>query len=446
MLIALAVFLLFLNGFFVAAEFALVKLRPSQIEVLVAEGRRFAKTTQWLSDHLDAALGACQLGITIASLGLGWVGEPAVARFTEPLLVSAGVSSPAVVHGVSFAIAFSIITALHLVIGELAPKAVAIRRAVPTALACAVPLRWFYLAFYPVLAVLNGAALALLRVFGIDSADSPHGDHSEEEIRALVTRAKVAGELSRAEHELLSAVFEFDDLICRQVMLPRGDIVFIRIDQPYDEWMKLVRRTKHTRYPICNESLDKTIGVVHIKDLLDVDADDSDALTRLMRPPHMVPESMPMTRLLRQFQAIRQHLALVVNELGTVTGMVTLENAIEQIIGPVEDEFDVETPEIVPAGNHTFLVDGRALIESVERELAVSLGGDAPTTDTLSGLLVLRLGRMLQTGDVVEFPGVRAAVVDVKGGRAGRIRLTVGSETSADDARAALGSDGAEPA
>jgi CBS domain containing-hemolysin-like protein len=425
MLIGVAVFLLLLNGFFVAAEFALVKVRPSQLEVLVAEGRRFAKTAQWLSDHLDAALGACQLGITIASLGLGWVGEPAVARLIRPLFVAGGVQSEAVIHGVSFAVGFSVITALHLVVGELAPKAMAIRRAEGVALACSVPLRWFYVAFYPILVVLNGAALWLIRLFGIDSAPGREGEHSEEELRALLTRAQVSGELSRAEHELLHAVFEFDDLTCRNIMLPRGDVDYIRVEAPYEEWIAMVRRTKHTRYPLCEGSLDQALGIVHIKDLLVFDPAPAVALKEIMRPPHFVPETMPISRLMRYFQAVRQHFGLVVNELGTVTGIVTLENAIEQIVGRVEDEFDLETPDLVPSGPNTYLVDGRLLLETVERMLKVSLGSEDQTVDTLSGLLVVRLGRILRAGDTVEFDQLTAEVVDVKGGRARQIRLTL---------------------
>lgn len=424
MLIALAIFLLFLNGFFVAAEFALVKVRPSQLEVMVAEGRRFAKTAQWLSDHLDSALGACQLGITIASLGLGWVGEPAVARLLEPVFTAAGVDSPAMIHGISLGIGFSTITALHLVVGELAPKALAIRRAERTALMCALPLRWFYIAFYPILDLLNGAALALLRLFGVESGGDPHGEHSEEELRALLTRAQISGELSRAEHELLHAVFEFDDLLCRHVMLPRGDIEFIQTDSPYEEWIEMVRRTKHTRYPVCDESLDHTVGIVHIKDLLVFDLT-TEKITDIMRPPHFAPETMPISRLLRYFQAVRQHFALVVDELGTVTGMVTLENVLEQIVGRVQDEFDTENPEIVPVGENAYLVDGRVLVSTVERELRVGLDSEEHDVDTLSGLLVDRLGRILRAGDRVDFEDLSAEVLDVKGARARQIRLTL---------------------
>jgi CBS domain containing-hemolysin-like protein len=301
----------------------------------------------------------------------------------------------------------------------------AIRRAEGVALACSVPLRWFYVAFYPILVVLNGAALWLIRLFGIDSAPGREGEHSEEELRALLTRAQVSGELSRAEHELLHAVFEFDDLTCRNIMLPRGDVDYIRVEAPYEEWIAMVRRTKHTRYPLCEGSLDQALGIVHIKDLLVFDPAPAVALKEIMRPPHFVPETMPISRLMRYFQAVRQHFGLVVNELGTVTGIVTLENAIEQIVGRVEDEFDLETPDLVPSGPNTYLVDGRLLLETVERMLKVSLGSEDQTVDTLSGLLVVRLGRILRAGDTVEFDQLTAEVVDVKGGRARQIRLTL---------------------
>jgi CBS domain containing-hemolysin-like protein len=425
MLIALAVFLLLLNAFFVAVEFALVKVRPSRLEVLVGEGRRFALTAQWMSDHLDAALGACQLGITIASLGLGWVGEPAVAAMMAPVFSAMGVVSEKVIHGVSVAVGFSVITALHLVIGELAPKAIAIRRSEETALALSLPLRWFYLAFYPVLFVLNGVALWLVRQMGIDSSGSHHGDHSEAELRALLSDAQLAGEVSRSELELLHAVFEFDDLNCRQVMVPRGDIDFIRLDAPYAEWIEMVQRTKHSRYPLCDRSLDNTIGIVHVKDLVACEATDASALRELMRPPHYVPDTLPVSRLLRYFQSVRQHLVLVCDEFGTVIGMVTLENVLERIVGHVEDEFDFETPEIVPAERGTFLVDGRILLETVNRALDLSLASGEASVSTLSGLLAERLGRVVKVGDVIEFSAARVEVLDVRGGRARQVRVTV---------------------
>jgi CBS domain containing-hemolysin-like protein len=372
--------------------------------------------------HLDAALGACQLGITIASLGLGWLGEPAIARRIGPVLESTGVGSPQVIHGAAFVIAFSAITAGHLVIGELAPKAFAIRKPELMARWCAPPLKAFYLLFFPVLVVLNGAALVLVRWLGISDADGLSDQHSEAELRALLSHAHVEGELSRTEHQLLDAVFEFEDLVCRRVMVPRGDVDFLDVDMSIPECIEIINRTKHTRYPVCKGSLDAVVGVVHIKDLLGLDESESQGLRNSMRPPHHVPETMSVSRLLRYFQAVHQHIAFVVDEYGTIIGIVTMENILELIVGRVEDEFDTETPDIVPAGSREFLVQGRTPVEAVKDRFRLKLEGDA---DTLSGLLVEKIGHILEVGDTVELGGAMAEVVEVKGARARLVRLTL---------------------
>jgi CBS domain containing-hemolysin-like protein len=420
--IALAAILVLVNGFFVAAEFALVRVRPGRLETLVRQHRPLAGTAMWLVDHLDGSLSACQVGITLASLGLGWVGEPAVARLLTPVFHQVGVDSPHVVHGLSFAVAFTGISAAHLVIGEQAPKMFAIRKPETMALWVALPLRGFYFFVYPFIHALNHASLMLVRWFGGERGGEQSAYHSEEELRALLTQAHVHGELTRSEHKLLNAVFEFDDLVCRRVMLPRGDVIFLNVDAPVEESLEVVRRTKHTRYPLCRGSLDAVLGVVHIKDMLCTPPDQPPDLQALMRPPHHVPETMPISKLLRHFQATRQHMAFVVDEYGTVVGIVTLENILEQIVGPVEDEFDAVTPEIVPVGSGQYIVLGRTPIELVEQKLGLELETDE--ADTISGLLVEKLGRLLQAGDSVELNGALAEVLEVKGARARRIRLT----------------------
>ncbi len=421
-LILLAGGLLLINGFFVTAEFALVKVRPSQLDLLAKEGKPFAMSAKWLVTHLDAALGACQLGITIASLGLGWMGEPAIARRLGPLLEGVGIESPQIIHGTAFVVAFSAITAGHLVIGELAPKAFAIRKPELMARWCAPPLKAFYVVFYPVLTVLNGAALILVRWLGISDKDGLGEQHSEAELRALLSHAHVEGELSRTEHQLLDAVFEFEDLVCRRVMVPRGDVEYLDIDMSVADCIEIINRTKHTRYPVCRGSLDAVVGVVHIKDLLGLDAADTEGLKKIMRPPHHVPETMSVSRLLRYFQAVHQHIAFVVDEYGTIIGIVTMENILELIVGRVEDEFDTETPDIVPAGSREFLVQGRTPVEAVKEKFALELEGEA---DTLSGLLVEKLGHILEVGDTVNLDGANAEVIEVKGARARLVRLTL---------------------
>ena len=360
--ISLALFLVAINGFFVAAEFALVKIRGSTLDELIRQRRPFAKTAKWLADRMDRSLSACQLGITMASLALGWVGEPAFARIVEPVFERLGIHNEALMHTFSFIIAFTLITALHLVVGEQAPKIFAIRRPESMLLWCALPLKAFYTLSYPFLIALSWTTDIVLGWVGLDTHAEHGAPHTEAEIRTLLAEAHVVGNLTRSEHRLLNAVFEFDDMICRRVMIPRMDVVFVDINQPLSETLPLVQRTKHTRYPVCDGSLDNIIGVLHIKDLVGIDCDSDLDLHKLLRPPKTVPETLPISKLLRHFQSTHQLMAFVVDEHGTIVGAVTLENVLEEIVGPVEDEFDTEPPEIVPAGEKQICRAGKHVV------------------------------------------------------------------------------------
>jgi CBS domain containing-hemolysin-like protein len=420
--VGIAIFLVALNGFFVAAEFALVKVRGSQIDELVRQRRPFSKTALWLAERLEDSLSACQLGITMASLGLGWVGEPAFARLLDPVLTGIGITSQAVIHGIAFTIAFTLITALHLVIGEQAPKIFAIRRPEKVVLWCAVPMKFFYVLSYPLLISLNWMTSIILKRLGVDGLghDTPH---SEDEIRALLRESHVHGEMSRSEHRLLDAVFEFDDIICRRVMVPRADVEFFSLGQPLAECLEQARRSRHTRFPLCDGSFERVVGVIHIKDLLGVQNDTTVDVTSIARPPKSVPENMHISRLLRHFQGTRQHMAFVVDEYSNTIGIVTLENVLEQIVGAVQDEFDLETPDIVPDGPGQYVVHGSAPIDVVEKVLNIYRGDDE--VDTFSGLLMSRHGEILEAGDRIELDNAVAEVLDVKGARAERIRVTL---------------------
>ena len=432
-----AIILIILNGFFVAAEFALVKIRISQIEKLVREKRMFAKTARWLAVRLDESLSACQLGITMASLGLGWVGEPAFAKLLEPALHWMGVHDESVLHLLGFILAFTVITALHLVVGEQFPKIFAIRRPEPMLLWCAAPMKFFYVILYPFLTLLNVTTSFLLQLVGISGSSEHDGPSSEEEIRALLREAHIHGNLTLSEHSLINNVFEFDDLIVRRVMVPRGEVAFFDLNQSYEDVIELVRRSKHTRYPVCEGSLDQVVGVAHVKDVLLADESGFD-LKGIMRPPKKVPESMPISRVLQHFQATHQLLAFVIDEYGTVTGIVTLENVLERIVGSVEDEFDTEDPSIVPVGPSEFIVDGTTNVEEVRREVDAYLG-DTDEYDSISGLLMHRNQKILSQGDMIELEGATAEVVEVKGDRATKIRLRL--EDSADSADSAGSTD-----
>jgi len=432
LMIFFAGLLVMVNGFFVAAEFALVKIRESRLDEMVKERHPFASTAGWLVERLDASLSACQLGITMASLGLGWIAEPAVAHLLRPLILSFGITSEILIHGIAFAIAFTTITAFHLVLGEQAPKIAALRRPETAVLWCALPLKIFYYLSYPFMAALNSTTAFLLRKAGIEGASEHEIPHSEEEIRALLMQAHIAGELSRSEHRLINAVFEFDELICRRVMLPRADVVYLDARHSLSEAIDIFHQTKHTRYPVCEGSLDKIVGMVHIKDFIGLSADTDFDMSSVIRPPQYVPETMPVRHLLRQFQATHQHLAFLVDEYGMVSGIVTLDNILESIIGPVEDEFDDEQPKIVSEGPKVFLVSGNTSIEAINQHFGFKL--EADDVDTIAGLMMARTDKLLVPGDQVELPGTTAEVVEVKGPRAIRIRLTL-SEQPPDQKR-----------
>jgi len=422
MMIGGAVLLVLINGFFVAVEFSLVKLRESRLNDLVKDKRPFAETASWLQRRLDASLSACQLGITMASLGLGWVGEPAVAHLIRPLLLMLGVSSEIWLHGIAFFIAFTSITAVHLVIGEQAPKIFALRRPETVALWGAVPLKMFYFFTYPLMAALNASTDFLLKRAGVDPSAAHHDVPSEAELRVLLQQARTHGYLSRSEHRLINAAFEFDDLVCRKVMQPRVDVLYFDADRSNREIIEFARAGNHSRYPVCRGSLDNVLGFVHIKDLVGLSASETFDLLSILRPPQFVPETIPISKLLRQFQSSHQHIAFVIDEYGSVAGIITLEDIIEQIVGPVEDEFDQIEPDIVPCDPGSCIVLGNVHVDRVNKAMHLDL--DTDVADTLSGYVMGVQGKVLTKGDRVELPGAVADVLEIRGNRAKKIRIT----------------------
>ena len=426
------VLLVLANGFFVAAEFALVKVRRNKLALMVRQGRPMAKTAQWLRKRLDNALSACQLGITVASLGLGWVGEPAIARLLRPVFHAVGISSTVLQHGIAFTIAFLIITGAHLVIGEQAPKIYAIRRPEIMALWCAIPLRWFYVVSYPIIVALSWITSLLLRKMGIDSSSEHESPHSEEEIRALLSQSHRLGTLSPSEHHMLEAVFEFDDIICRKVMVPRVDVVFFDVNMTRDQMWEQIRTNMHTRYPVCDGSLDKVLGFLHVKDFFKQPADAEVDLHKLIRPPKYVPETIRISRLLGNFRETKNHLAFVVDEYSSVVGIVTMENVLERIVGSVQDEFDNETPAVVPDGPGRFLIQGSAQLDEVNGFLPFEL--TSSESDTMAGLIMERLERLATPGDRVELDGAVAEIIEVGNSHATHIRLLIDPEKSKGEA------------
>lgn len=418
--VGIALFLVAINGFFVAAEFALVKVRPSRIDEFIEAGRPFAGSAKWLADRMEQALSACQLGITMASLAIGWVGEPVFEKLLGPVFDLLGLPAAAI-HTLSVIVAFTTITALHLVIGEQAPKIFAIRRPEDMLLWCALPLKLFYVCGWPLMAALNWVTSVILAKLGLEDA-AGHGEiHTETELQSLLATSLEHGHVSRSEHKLINAVFRFDDMVCRRIMMPRSDVEFFDINDPPPSCVEMARRTKHTRYPVCSDSLDEVLGVVHMKDLLGVEVGDDFDWKSIMRPPKKVPENMPISKLLKHFQATHQLLAFVIDEYGTVIGIVTLENVLEEIIGDVDDEFDNDQPLIVPDGPDQYIVRGRTSLEEVCSHF--NLTPPVAEIDTFAGLLLHRAERVLSQGDRIDFGEWKAEILEVRDDRARRILM-----------------------
>jgi CBS domain containing-hemolysin-like protein len=422
-LLLLAAALVLANAFFVAAEFALVRVRSTQLDLRAGAGSRAAVLARSMMTRLDAYLSACQLGITLASLGLGWVGEPAVATALRPLFEWLQIG-PVLAHRISIAVGFTLISALHIIVGEQAPKNLAIAHAERTSLFVAWPLRVVYLLFYPFLRVVNGASNALLRAFGVVLPAEHSVAVRSEELRQIAAKSAAEGQITAGESALLSKVFTFSDRVAREIMVPRHKVSGIDLHQPLAESLARALESGHSRYPLYDQSLDGVVGVLHMKDLTRrlVGGEQAPPLRELVRPPVFVPETLPAQRLLRMFQRRHSHMAFVLDEYGSVTGIVTIEDALEQLVGEIQDEHDDgEIPPVVEIEGG-YSVEGRVLLV----ELAPLLGVPPFETEssTIAGYVMERLGRLGEVGDSVVIGPWRARIVEVQRRAIERIELT----------------------
>jgi CBS domain containing-hemolysin-like protein len=397
--ILFVLFLVAANGFFVASEFALVKIRIGQVKARAREGGRSAKMVENIVEHLDAYLSACQLGITLASLGLGWVGEPMVARSIQPILDLFGVAAHNA-HYIAFPLAFGIITFLHITAGEQVPKMLAIQKSQATSTTIALPLVIFYRIFKPFIWILNTSSNFMLRAIGIKIA-SEHTSATEDELRLILLETAQGGNVSLRERLMMENVLDLEDKTARSSMLPRNQIVFIDREDPIEDQLKQLAGSGHTRLPICDGDLDHVAGIIHVKDAfrkLAVDKTPLD-LNSMIRPAVFLLETMPLNRVLREFQKTRTILALLVDEFGVVSGMITLENVLEELVGPIQDEFDTEKPRMHKIGEDQYEVVASCPISRVGRELNLKMPDlDA---DTIGGLISELLGYIPQAGDSV---------------------------------------------
>ena len=419
-----ALFLVGLNGFFVAAEFAFVRVRATSVEQLVEEGRAGAGALQDVMGDLDNYLAVTQLGITLASLGLGWAGEPAIASLLEPVLGS--VLPPATVHLVAVGVGFAIITFLHVVFGELAPKTFAIARTERLSLLLAPPMKLCYYLFYPGIVVFNGAANAFTNLLGVEPASESDETLGEREIRRVLARSGEAGDVDVGEVAMIERVFELDDTPVRQVMVPLPDVVSIPADASLPAVRETVFEAEHTRYPVV-EADDPTqvVGVLDVKDLLRASEDpDADATTAgdLAREILVVPETTTINDLLLQFQADSQQMAAVIDEWGAFEGIATVEDVVEAVVGDLRDRFDAaEGPSIRQRGDGGFDIDGDVAISAANDALDAEFEHDA--VETVGGLVLSRLDRAPELGDSVELDGYVAEVTSVDGTRISTVRI-----------------------
>lgn len=401
------------NGVFVAAEFAIVKVRPTQLAELAAEGSARARMARRITRHLDTYLSATQFGVTLASLALGAIGEPVFEKLLEPYMAMFGAYSVSIAHSISAAIAFIAISWLHITFGELGPKYIAVSKTTGTALALAHFLRGFYVVMFPAIWLLNITSNAVLRVLGIRPAMTTDVAHSQEELRLILASSEKAGVLSEENREIIEGVFEFSKRSARQIMVPRTDVAVLSTTKSIEENLEIIRTTRHTRYPLCEGTLDRTIGLIHVKDLMLAQLrGPGRPLVELKRDVLFVPENSKIEALLAQFIENKTHMAVVLDEYGGASGIVSLENITEELFGQIQDEFDRERPEIEPLGNGRYRVRGDYLIEDLADRLKVDLG--EPAEETIGGYVAARLGREVVPGDRTSLGDLSIEVVEAE--------------------------------
>ena len=386
--------LVFFNGFFVAAEFAIVKVRASQLEMKVQSGSHFAIVAKRIVSQLDRYLAATQLGITLASLGLGWIGEPVVAKIILNLMSGIGVQiEPELAHHIALPIAFLVITVLHIVFGELAPKSIAIQRSQKTVMIIALPLQFFFFIFRPFIYVLNGTANLVLRAIGIPTVQG-QDVHSSDELKYLVKQGKESGEIEQADYDIIKNAFEFSERIAKQIMIPRTQVMAIDVEDFQPGMVDRLIEENYSRIPCYAESLDNIVGVVYLKDILiKLQKNEPIKISSIMRSILIVPETKYIAQLLKEFQSKHQQIAIVVDEYGGTQGIVTMEDILEELVGEIQDEYDNEIPFVEKKGENSYTVLASASLDDINELLPHPLTVNEEY-ETLAGYLILKLGRI----------------------------------------------------
>ncbi|HYY52436.1 MAG TPA: hemolysin family protein [Myxococcales bacterium] len=413
--VALAFALVALNGFFVATEFALVKVRPTRLDELARRGSGAAWRTRRLVDRLDEYLSATQLGITLASLALGWIGEPAFAHLIEPVATRAGLA-PATTEGIAAALSFLLITFLHIVFGELAPKSLAIQRSEGTALALSLPMHWFHVLFYPAIWALNAVAAAALRLIGLKPASESETVHTEEELRLIVASMR-SGKGGSRRLDVVERTLKLPHRVARDLMVPRQGVAHFRLDQTPEERREIARKAGHSRYPVIESDIDHVAGIFDVRDAFHEGSDPRtpEEMRALLRPPLYVPESMSAEPLFRELRQRHQQLAIVVDEYGGTAGVVTVQDLVDAIVGETEDERGQEGASIQPLGGGRYRIDPRTSVADFAEHFGVHV--EAESAASIGGVVIEVLRRIPAVGDKVAIGAVELTVEEMDGPR-----------------------------
>lgn len=378
--------LIALTAFFVATEFAIVKVRSSRIDQLISQGKKGATAAKKVTTHLDEYLSACQLGITVTALGLGWLGEPTVEKILHPIFEFLPLSGSAITI-ISFVIAFALVTFIHVVVGELAPKTFAIQKAETVALAFATPIIWFYRIMYPIIWFLNGSARVLVGIFGLKPASEHESAHSEEELRILLSESYKSGEINKNELKYVNNIFEFDERLAKEIMVPRTEIATISIDSTFEDVLSSIKSESYTRYPVVDGDKDNIIGFINAKEFLTAHISQHHKkldIHSFINPIIRVIETIPIHDLLVKMQKERIHIAILMDEYGGTSGLVTVEDIVEEIVGEIRDEFDEdEIPEIRKLKEDHYILDAKLLINDVNQLLGTYFSDEE--IDTIGG-------------------------------------------------------------
>lgn len=417
----MVVILIILTAFFVATEFAIVKVRATRLDHLVAEGNKSAVYAKKLVDNLDAYLSACQLGITVTALGLGWLGEPTIKHMLDPVFIDLGIDA-GLADVISFAIAFFVITFLHVVIGELAPKTIAIQKAEAITLVLSRPLIFFYKVMYPFIWLLNGSARIFIRLFGFRPVNEYEVAHSEEELRLILSESYKSGEINQAEMTYVNNIFEFDDRVAKEIMIPRTEMICFFAEDSFEENLDVIKEGQFTRYPVADEDKDHIIGLVNIKEIFTAHIHkDHESLDAYIRPILHITEATPIKQVLIKMQKDRIHMAIVIDEYGGTAGLLTVEDILEEIVGDIRDEFDTnEKPMIEEIDDTTTLVDGKVLLNEINELFGIDLDDDE--VDTIGGWIITHNLEAVK-GTIIDFNDHQFIVDEIDGYQIKKIKI-----------------------